>query len=221
MPTPRMSMRKLKAVLRLKRARGLTTGRSAGPSASASARCRRLLLRRRRQDLIEQRPKRCQTTSWTRASACGDHSLGSSIPAHRARLPRTAPRSAPQLRHAATALGGIRPRQSRPADLSLHAVLPEVQGLVGLAHALDATEALRRRESVRRLRRAQRADPRAQRRRIPDPRVRRRARCSNNTFACATQSEAMADWIGDLCDALAFIGGVPELLVPATGCRTS
>ena len=24
----------------------------------------------------------------------------------------------------------------------------------------------------------------------------------------------MADWIGSLCDALEFIGGVPELLVP-------
>jgi len=37
---------------------------------------------------------------------------------------------------------------------------------------------------------------------------------SNYTFACATQSETMADWIGGLCDALEFIGGVPELLVP-------
>jgi transposase len=38
---------------------------------------------------------------------------------------------------------------------------------------------------------------------------------SNYTFACATQSERMGDWIGGLCDALEFIGGVPELLVPA------
>ena len=37
---------------------------------------------------------------------------------------------------------------------------------------------------------------------------------SNYTFACATRTETMADWIGSLCDALEFIGGVPELLVP-------
>jgi transposase len=37
---------------------------------------------------------------------------------------------------------------------------------------------------------------------------------SNYTFACATASETTADWIGGLCDALEFIGGVPELLVP-------
>lgn len=37
---------------------------------------------------------------------------------------------------------------------------------------------------------------------------------SNYAFACATRSETTADWIGSLCDALEFIGGVPELLVP-------
>ena len=37
---------------------------------------------------------------------------------------------------------------------------------------------------------------------------------SNYTFACATRAETTADWIGSLCDALEFIGGVPELLVP-------
>lgn len=37
---------------------------------------------------------------------------------------------------------------------------------------------------------------------------------SNYAFACATSSEATADWIGSLCDALEFFGGVPELLVP-------
>jgi len=37
---------------------------------------------------------------------------------------------------------------------------------------------------------------------------------SNYTYACATRSEAMPDWIGSLIDALEFYGGVPELLVP-------
>jgi transposase len=37
---------------------------------------------------------------------------------------------------------------------------------------------------------------------------------SNYTFACATRSESMVDWIGSLIDALEFFGGVPELLVP-------
>jgi transposase len=37
---------------------------------------------------------------------------------------------------------------------------------------------------------------------------------SSYTFACATRSETTADWIGGLCDALEFIGGVPELIVP-------
>ena len=37
---------------------------------------------------------------------------------------------------------------------------------------------------------------------------------SNYTFACATRSEAMVDWVGSLIDALEFFGGVPELLVP-------
>jgi transposase len=37
---------------------------------------------------------------------------------------------------------------------------------------------------------------------------------SNYTFACATRSETMVDWISSLIDAMAFFGGVPELLVP-------
>jgi len=36
---------------------------------------------------------------------------------------------------------------------------------------------------------------------------------SNYTFACATRSETMVDWISSLVDAMAFFGGVPELLV--------
>ena len=34
------------------------------------------------------------------------------------------------------------------------------------------------------------------------------------TIAFATRTETMADWIGRLCDALEFTGGVPEALVP-------
>ncbi|KGW18106.1 sigma-70, region 4 family protein [Burkholderia pseudomallei MSHR4000] len=37
---------------------------------------------------------------------------------------------------------------------------------------------------------------------------------SNYTYACATRSETMPDWIGSLIDALKFYGGVPKLLVP-------
>jgi len=37
---------------------------------------------------------------------------------------------------------------------------------------------------------------------------------SNYTYACATASEAMADWIGSLAASLTFFGGVPELIVP-------
>jgi transposase len=37
---------------------------------------------------------------------------------------------------------------------------------------------------------------------------------SGYTFACATARETMADWLGATAAALAFIGGVPQLIVP-------
>jgi len=37
---------------------------------------------------------------------------------------------------------------------------------------------------------------------------------SSYTYACATPREAMADWIESTARALAFIGGVPQLIVP-------
>jgi transposase len=37
---------------------------------------------------------------------------------------------------------------------------------------------------------------------------------SNYTFACATASESMADWLGAMSLALEFYGGVPAMLVP-------
>ena len=37
---------------------------------------------------------------------------------------------------------------------------------------------------------------------------------SSYTFACATPRETMADWIGSMVRALSFIGGAPELVVP-------
>jgi transposase len=37
---------------------------------------------------------------------------------------------------------------------------------------------------------------------------------SNYTFACATAHQRLEDWIGALVRALAFIGGVPQLIVP-------
>jgi len=39
---------------------------------------------------------------------------------------------------------------------------------------------------------------------------------SNDTFACATRSEAMPDWLGALADAMECMGGVPALIVPDT-----
>ena len=37
---------------------------------------------------------------------------------------------------------------------------------------------------------------------------------SSYTFACATPRETMADWLGACAQALTFIGGVPQLIVP-------
>ncbi|NMG17381.1 IS21 family transposase, partial [Aromatoleum bremense] len=37
---------------------------------------------------------------------------------------------------------------------------------------------------------------------------------SSYTFACATATQSQADWLGSLARALAFIGGLPELVVP-------
>lgn len=37
---------------------------------------------------------------------------------------------------------------------------------------------------------------------------------SNYTYACATRGQTTADWIGGMVGAMEFIGGVPELLVP-------
>ena len=40
---------------------------------------------------------------------------------------------------------------------------------------------------------------------------------SSYTYACATPRETMADWIESTARALAFIGGVPQLIVPDIG----
>ena len=37
---------------------------------------------------------------------------------------------------------------------------------------------------------------------------------SSYTYACATPRETMADWLGATAQALCFIGGVPQLIVP-------
>jgi transposase len=37
---------------------------------------------------------------------------------------------------------------------------------------------------------------------------------SSYTFACATRSEGTVDWIGSIIDSMEFFGGVPELVVP-------
>ncbi|NLS75309.1 transposase [Bradyrhizobium brasilense] len=37
---------------------------------------------------------------------------------------------------------------------------------------------------------------------------------SNYTYACATATQAAADWVGSIIGALEFIGGVPRLVVP-------
>jgi hypothetical protein len=37
---------------------------------------------------------------------------------------------------------------------------------------------------------------------------------SSYTYACATPRQTMADWIESTARALAFIGGVPQLIVP-------
>ena len=37
---------------------------------------------------------------------------------------------------------------------------------------------------------------------------------SNYTYACATATQNVADWVGPIIDALEFIGGVPRLIVP-------
>ncbi len=37
---------------------------------------------------------------------------------------------------------------------------------------------------------------------------------SSYTFACATERQTMADWLGAAAQALRFIGGVPQLIVP-------
>jgi transposase len=37
---------------------------------------------------------------------------------------------------------------------------------------------------------------------------------SSYTFACATPRETMVDWLGSCAQALSFIGGVPQLIVP-------
>jgi transposase len=37
---------------------------------------------------------------------------------------------------------------------------------------------------------------------------------SSFTYACATPRETMADWLGATAQALRFMGGVPQLIVP-------
>ncbi|ERJ37712.1 Mobile element protein [Burkholderia sp. AU4i] len=216
MPTPRMSMRKLKEVLRLKWACGLThrqisraIGISVGAVSKFAAQASQAGL------------------DWAAAQALSDDEL------------------AARLRPAATDATATTSRRIEPDYAALHRELRRKGVTLQLlweeyAEANPGRRTYRYtqfcqkyKDWAKSIKRSMRQQHRAGEKLFADfagPTVPILARdggvefeahvfvavlgASNYTFACATRTETMADWIGSLCDALEFIGGVPELLVP-------
>lgn len=216
MPTPRMSMRKLKEVLRLKWACGLThrqisraIGISVGAVSKFAAQAAQAGL------------------DWATAEALSDDELDARLKPVSSDAPAAASRRLePDY--------GVLHRELRRKGVTLQLLWEEyVEGNPGLPTYRYTQFCQKYKDWAASLKRSMRQQHRAGEKLFADfagPTVPILARnggiafqahvfvavlgASNYTFACATASETTADWIGGLCDALQFIGGVPELLVP-------
>src|SRR6516165_7909552 len=124
-----------------------------------------------------------------------------------ARLGLCPSRAAPARRHADAAVGGV--PAGGAGRLSLQSLVRAVPRLGKPAVADDAPGSSRRRADVRRLCRSDHRSDRRQDRR--DPAV---MGASNYTYAEATLTQSLPDWIGAHVRALAFMRGVPAQLVP-------
>src|SRR6516165_2956606 len=124
-----------------------------------------------------------------------------------ARLGLCPSRAAPARRHADAAVGGV--SSGGAGRLSLQSLVRAVPRLGKPAVADDAPGSSRRRADVRRLCRSDHRSDRRQDRR--DPAV---MGASNYTYAEATLTQSLPDWIGAHVRALAFMRGVPAQLVP-------
>ncbi|SPD37567.1 transposase (plasmid) [Cupriavidus taiwanensis] len=158
MPANRMTMRKIKEVLRLKWACGLShwqiaraTGVSVGAVSQYAAMAKAAGLDWAQADSLNEDTLESAAVRRTEAGQqpgrTGD-----------AGLPLPAPRAAPQGRDTAVAVGGIPGRESRGPHLPIHAVLLPLPGLGSDTQAVHAPAAPRRREAVCGLRRSDGAD---------------------------------------------------------------
>ena len=212
MPAERLPMRKVREVLRLKHACGasdrliaqsLGIGRTTVGRVSAACRGGRASPGR-------SRARRC------RAGAASVHAGGVLRRRRRgrSRIGAGCPcRAAPARRDADAAVGGIPGRASR--RLWLQPVLRPLWRVAPGRHGDDAADPCRRREAVRRLRRRHGA---GDRRGSP-------GRCAQLTSSSRfwgprttplprrAGARGWPDWIGAHVDALAFLGGVPKLIV--------
>ena len=140
---------------------------------------------------------------------------GPANPVTRTGLRRYPPRAADQqARDPATALGGV-PREA-PGRLPLQPLLRSVPAMAAQAGSRAAAGASGRREAVCRLRRRHDSH-------LLPPRAARRAAAaifvavlgaSSYTYAEATATQGLADWIGAHMRTFEFLGGVPEIVVP-------
>ena len=221
MPTPRMSMRKLKEVLRLKWVCGLThrqISRAIGISVGAVSK------------FATQAAQ--AGLDWATAEALSDDELDARL------KPVSSDAPAAASRRLEPDYGALH-RELRRKGVTLQLLWEEyVEGNPGLPTYRYTQFCQKYKDWAASLKRSMRQQHRAGEKLFADfagqtvPVLARDGGiafqahvfvavlgASNYTFACATQSETMADWIGGLCDALEFIGGVPDLLVPTTRRR--
>jgi hypothetical protein len=130
-----------------------------------------------------------------------------------ARLRRPACRMAQARRHP----GAPPPRVpgAAPGLLSLHPVLRDLPPVAQAAGPVDALGQPRRRHVLRRLRRPEAPANRSDHRRVrPVELFVAVLGASNYTYAEATRTRQLPDWLGSHQHALAFFGGVPGAIVP-------
>ena len=102
------------------------------------------------------------------------------------------------------------------SGLPAQRLLPDLPALGEAAEALDAPAALRRREALRRLRRAHRTDLRQRtgRRRSGAQLFVSALGASGYAYAEATRTQSLPDWLASHVRALEFYGAAPTIFVP-------
>jgi transposase len=211
MPTPRITMRQIRQVLRLHLEAGLTytqVGRALGVPKSTVGKFALLA--------------RAAGIDWTTAQGLGDEELEARL--FQPAVPRSARHLEPDYAH-------IHQELKRPG-VTLQLLWEEYAQANALAYKYTSF-CVKYREWAERLKRSMRqihvageklfADYAGQTVPVIDAGTGEISQAqifvatlgaSNYTYACATRTQTAADWVGSLIGALEFIGGLPRLIVP-------